>query len=165
MINKSLFLSIFLLIGLTAASQDFQKEINEQVWKPFIKNFNDHNTAAFMALHAKEVVRSPRDSKSILNWKEYNLEQTKGDEQDVKENRKRTLELRFTERISSKDRAIDVGVYKTSYVFQNSSKQDFYGRFHVVLKKENGIWKILVDTDSSENGTIGEKEFSAASPM
>jgi hypothetical protein len=34
-----------------------------------------------------------------------------------------------------------------------------------VLKKEKRLWKILVDTDSSENGTIGEKEFSAASPM
>ncbi len=42
---------------------------------------------------------------------------------------------------------------------------DYFGRFHVVLRKENSIWKILVDTDSSENGTISEKDFLAAKPI
>jgi ketosteroid isomerase-like protein len=153
------------VLSLLLQAQDVQKEINEQVWKPFIKNFNEHNTAGFMAVHSKDVVRSSRDSKLVLNWDEYNRKQAAGDQQDIKEKRKRTLELRFTERINGKDRAIDVGVYKTSYLFSTGRKQDYFGRFHVVLRKEDGVWKILVDTDSSENGTIGEKEFLSANPM
>jgi hypothetical protein len=35
----------------------------------------------------------------------------------------------------------------------------------VALRKEKGVWKILVDTDSSENNTVGEKDFLAAKPM
>ncbi len=159
------FLIFYLALPLLLNAQDIQKEINEQVWKPFIKNFNEHNAKLFMTLHSKDVVRSPRDAKSVLNWDEYLREQAAGDQQDIKENRKRTLELRFTERINSKDRAVDVGVYKTTYLLQGGSKQDYFGRFHVVLRKEKGIWKILVDTDSSENGMIGEKEFLSAKPM
>jgi ketosteroid isomerase-like protein len=161
---KQIFLFLF-VISNSLNAQDVQKEINEQVWKPFIKNFNEHNAKDFMALHSKDVVRSPRDAKSVLSWDEYLREQAAGDKQDIKENRKRTLELRFTERLNSKDRAVDVGVYKTSYILQDGSKQDYFGRFHVALRKEKGVWKILVDTDSTENGTIGEKEFLSAKPF
>jgi ketosteroid isomerase-like protein len=159
------FLALLLMMVSSLNAQEVQKEINEQVWKPFIKNFNEHNTSGFMTVHSKDVTRSPRDSKSVWNWEEYNKEQATGDQQDIKEKRKRTLELRFTERINSKDRAIDVGIYKTSYLLQNGSKQDYFGRFHVVLRKEKGVWKILVDTDSSEGNRIGEKEFLSALPF
>jgi hypothetical protein len=43
--------------------------------------------------------------------------------------------------------------------------KSFYGRFHAVLRKEEGVWKILVDTDSSENNSISEKDYLAARPM
>ena len=118
-----------------------------------------------MAVHSKDAIRSARESKSVLNWDEYYRQQLAGDQQDIKEKRKRTLELRFTERINGKDKAIDVGVYKTTYLLPDGSKQDFFGRFHVAMRKENGVWKILVDTDSTEGNTIGEKEFLSASPM
>jgi ketosteroid isomerase-like protein len=163
--NRISILLFLLTMSLSLKAQDVQIEINEQVWKPFIKNFNEHNTIGFMAVHSKDVIRSPRDSKAVWNWDEYSREQAAGDQQDIKEKRKRTLELRFTERINGKGKAIDVGVYKTSYLLPDGTKQDFFGRFHVVLRQEKGIWKILVDTDSSENGTVGEKEFLSAKPM
>jgi hypothetical protein len=163
--KRAIYLFFFSCVFYPLHAQSVQKEINEQVWKPFIKNFNEHNTAGFMAVHSKAVVRSPRDSKVVWNWDEYNQKQTAGDQQDIKEKRERTLELRFTERIDGKDKAIDVGVYKTSYLFPDGTKKYFFGRFHVVFRKENGIWKILVDTDSSENGTIVESDFSNAKPM
>jgi ketosteroid isomerase-like protein len=161
---RKIFFFLF-IVSYSLSAQDTQKEINEQIWKPFIKNFNENNTKGFMAVHSKDVIRSPRESKSVLNWDEYYREQSTGDEQDIKGKRKRTLELRFTERINGKDQAIDVGVYKTTYLFSDDSKRDFFGRFHVAMRKEQGVWKILVDTDSSESNTIGEKEFLAASPM
>jgi ketosteroid isomerase-like protein len=161
---RKIFFFLF-IVSYSLSAQDTQKEINEQIWKPFIKNFNENNAKGFMAVHSKDVIRSPRESKSVLNWDEYYREQSTGDKQDIKEKRKRTLELRFTERINGKDQAIDVGVYKTTYLFSDGRKQDFFGRFHVAMRKEQGVWKILVDTDSPESNTIGEKEFLAASPM
>jgi len=75
------------------------------------------------------------------------------------------LELRFTERVSTKDLAVDVGVYKTTVTQKDGKIQRFYGRFHVVLRKENNSWKILVDTDSSEEKTINEQNFLSAQVM
>lgn len=162
---KHLFILLLTTVSIASFSQNPQSEINEQVWKSFIKNFNEGNTAGFMAVHSKDVVRSPRDQKVIWNWEEYNRQQSLGDANDKKENRRRNLELRFTERFANGDLAFHVGIYKTTYIFSDGRTQDYFGRFHVVLRKENGIWKILVDTDSTEGHMIEEKDFLAATPL
>ncbi len=156
---------VLCLYTFTTFAQTAQQEINDQVWKPFLKGFNENNTKEFMAVHSKDVVRSPRDAKQVLNWDQYFAEQERGDKADKASKRKRTLELRFTERIASKDQAIEVGIYKTTYINPDGIAKSFYGRFHVVLRKENGTWKILVDTDSSENNSISEKDYLAAAAM
>jgi hypothetical protein len=149
------------LISRALLAQEAQSEINSQVWKPFIKAFNEFNTTDFMSVHSNDLVRSPRDSKIILTWKNYFEELKKSDDQAKANGRKRTIELRFTERIHTGENAIDVGIYKTTSI-NNNAQSAFYGRFLVVLRKESGVWKILVDTDSSEGKTIGEKDFAAA---
>lgn len=158
-------LVIAFLQCLSAQCQDSQQEINEQVWKPFIMGFTTGDTDMFMNVHSKELVRSPRDSKTIQTWDEYYAGTKRGNEQRKASGRKSEIELHFTERIATAQQAIDVGVYKTTSIAPDGQRRSFYGRFHVVLKKESSVWKILVDTDSSEGGTISEKEFLAAKPM
>jgi ketosteroid isomerase-like protein len=154
---------IFALFVCTSAfAQTAQKEINEQVWKPFMKAFNEGNTELFMSVHSKDVVRSPRDGKEVLNWEQYNKQTA---DWNSKRTAKFNIELHFTERINNENQAIDVGIYKTTAVTTNDKVNVGYGRFHVVLRKENGTWKILVDTDSDEGRTIGEAQFLAARPM
>lgn len=162
---KGILSLTLLLIAFTVAAQNAQQEINQQVWKPFLKGFNENDTKTFMAVHSKDVIRSSRDSKEVLNWNEYAAQQERGDNADKVAKRKRTLELRFTERIANNDKAIEVGIYKTSYLNQDGTTRSFFGRFHVVMRKEQGVWKILVDTDSSEKNTISEKDFLAAAAM
>ncbi len=159
---KNYFLICCILFVVRGIAQNTQKDINDQVWIPFIENFNSYNTDGFMKVHSKDAVRSPRDTKTIWNWEEYREKQDQGNQQGVSQNMKQKLELHFTERIAKSDLAFDVGVYKTTVVFPNGKIESYYGRFHVVLRKENNIWKILVDTDSSEGGTIDEKSFLSA---
>jgi ketosteroid isomerase-like protein len=163
---KNLFTLICLTLGAEAFAQAGpQKEINDQVWKPFIKTFNEYDSKGFLDLHSKDVVRSSRDSKEVLNWNQYFQQQESGDKRSLSNGSKRTLELRFLERIGNQDQAIDVGIYKTTSIRKDGTARSFYGKFHVVLRKENGVWKILVDTDSSEGGTITEKQFLEAVAM
>jgi ketosteroid isomerase-like protein len=75
------------------------------------------------------------------------------------------LDLRFTERIANAATAIDIGIFKVTVNRKDGSTQSFYGRFHVVLRKENGVWKILVDMDSSEGRSIDEADYIAAKAM
>jgi ketosteroid isomerase-like protein len=164
---KRLALATFLLLiaGESLSGQSLQHEINEQVWKPFIATFNELDSDGFLAVHSQDLIRAARDGKEILNWAQYLEQQRKGDKRTRDEGSKRIIELRFTERIANTTQAIDVGVYKTTNIKKDGSTQSYFGRFHVAMRKENGTWKILVDTDSSEGGTISEKEFLAAKPM
>jgi ketosteroid isomerase-like protein len=162
---KKYFLLIMVFCAVQAFAQNSQKEINEQVWVPFIENFNSYNTDGFMKVHSKDAVRSPRDAKTIWNWEEYRQKQDQNNQYGISQNIKQKLELHFTERIAKGDLAFDVGIYKATTTSPDGKSNSYYGRFHVVLRKENGVWKILVDTDSSENGTIDEKIFLSAKPM
>ena len=162
---KSFVVGVFTLLGVTAQAQDLQKEINDRVWKPFISSFNSFNTEGFMAVHSRDVVRSPRDAKILQTWDEYFKQQQAGDKRQKESGGSRSIELRFTERIANAKQAIDVGIYKTTSTNKDGKSASFYGRFHVVMRKEGSVWKILVDTDSSEGKTIGEKEYMAAQPM
>jgi hypothetical protein len=38
----------------------------------------------------------------------------------------------------------------------------YFGKFHVILIKEEGVWKILVDYDSSEKNSINEDTYKKA---
>jgi ketosteroid isomerase-like protein len=154
---------VSLFCALNTFGQTAQQQINEQVWKPFIQAFNSRNTQAFMQVHSRDVVRSPRDSKAIWNWDEYFRQQEKGDKRESASSRQ--IELRFTERIATNDLAVEVGIYKGSYIESGGNDRSYYGRFHVVLRKEDGVWKILIDTDSSEGNTVGEDDFRTAQPM
>jgi ketosteroid isomerase-like protein len=162
---KRHFAAVCVMLSLTASAQDHQKEINEQVWKLFIKGFTNADTDLFMSVHSKDLLRSPRDSRSIQTWDEYFAGTKAYNEQRSRAGSKGEIELRFTERIATATQAIDVGVYKTTSISPDGKRHSFYGRFHVVLRKESGAWKILVDMDSSEGGTIGDDDFTAAKPM
>ena len=164
--SMSLLLTSLLIFSFkNTLAQETQIEINNHVWKPFIENVNKSSTPVFMALHSKDAVRSPRVAKTIWNRDNCNKRQSAGDLEDKKQNRKRTLELHLTESIVKGDLAFDVGVYRTSYLLLDGKTENYYGRFHVVMRKEKGVWKILIDTDSSEGGTIEEKDFLAANAM
>ena len=141
----------------------FQKEINEQVWKPFIKAFNNDDNEAFKAVHSREVIRVIQDDDRLLVYDEYFKkvpDSVKAKWSDWKKN----IELRFIQRLASKDRAFEVGYYKsTSTNVVSGEKRSGYGKFHVLLRKENGVWKILMDADANEK--TDEAIFLSAQPL
>ena len=77
---------------------------------------------------------------------------------------KKNIELRFIQRIASNGKAFEVGYYKTTSTnISTGISRSGYGKFHVLLRKENGIWKILMDADSHEN--TNEAVFMTGKPM
>jgi ketosteroid isomerase-like protein len=162
---KWTYFFLLCVLSISGFSQDFQKEINDQVWKPFILSFNNYDANGFLAVHTKDVVRSPLDAKMILTYDEYLQNQLEGNKRGQESGNTRALDLRFTERIANAATAIDIGIFKVTVNRKDGSTQSFYGRFHVVLRKENGVWKILVDMDSSEGRSIDEADYIAAKAM
>lgn len=158
----SFLISVLLMQALVYAQGNIQKEIDEQVWKPFVTAFNSFNQQAFASVHSKDVIRVIQDDKIIWGYNQY-FPETKKEEQGKTPNHKRTLELRFVQRIADNDKAFEVGFYKTSYQMQDGTQRSSYGKFHVVLRKEDGKWKILVDADTNEGAS--KEEFEKASPI
>ncbi len=162
--KSGLLLFILAFSFLQASSQSdslrWVKEINEQVWKPFVSHFISGDKEEFRAVHSKKIVRVNIDKNQVRDYNTYfppiNLGQN---EQKVD----RLFEIRFSKRISNGTMAWETGFFKGAVNSQGKEQVIYYGKFYIVLEKENGIWKIIVDADS--NKEANEELFNNASGM
>ncbi len=155
-----LFSNSFYSYGQT---NNLQEEINEQVWKPFIHSFNARDEKGFSQVHSKDVVRVNQDNQRILVFNEY-FKLNPDNIKPMINEWNRNIELRFTQRIASGMNAFEVGYYKTSNTNTKTGEvRSSFGKFHVLLKKENGSWKILMDADTSVG--VEEEMFVNADPL
>lgn len=138
MIRTVLLFTLIVFLNNRGWSQadSLQQQINEQVWKPFIKSFGKLDTDGFMAVHSKDMTRVIRDGNSIYGYDSYFRENKQGDDRTRKENRKRTIELRFVQRIASNDKAFEIGYYKTTNIEPDGTSRSGYGKFHVLLRRK-----------------------------
>ncbi|MBL7858040.1 MAG: hypothetical protein JNM57_10150 [Cyclobacteriaceae bacterium] len=156
--------SLLLVAGFCLA-QNFEKEINTQVWKPFIDAYSKFDTEKFMALHSTNVIRVSQDEKKIFNFTDYKKNIARENQFNKNYNIKANIELRFQERIHSEILAYETGFFKISVIENTGKNATVYGKFQVTLQKEKGTWKILVDSDTSEGGSVTEKDFLSAKSM
>ncbi len=154
-----LFLFVFTTQGNSQTLNDL-KEINE-VWGKFHQAFETLDYSLMAEIHSKKLIRIS-GGKRITDYKNY-IDNYKVRFQKAKENKNTNdIALRFFERINNDSIASERGIYK---LIANKGKQNeriYYGQFHVILAKENGKWKILMDYDSDEANTIGERDFADA---
>jgi ketosteroid isomerase-like protein len=166
---KRLLSALLTMSMVQLFGQNPQIEINAQVWKPFTKAIMQQDAAAFAALHSMDLIRVERNNNKIFGLAEYRSAMEAGWpgwKESIKKNQiKYTFELRFAERLSNGEFAYEVGYFKNESVYPNGENRTSFGKFHVALRKENGTWKILVDSDSNEGGTITAEMFQTAKPL
>ena len=115
------------------------------------------------SVHSKDVVRVIQEDGQIFGYDQY-FKKIPDSLIAKWANWKKNIELRFTQRISSEDKAFEVGFYKTTSTnIRTGEQRKSFGRFHVLLRKENGTWKIIMDADTGEGAS--EENFNKASPM
>lgn len=158
------FLLCFFSAGyLTAQKTNTTREINEQVWKPFIKSFSNGDDETFRSVHSRDIIRVIQDDKQIAGYAEY-FKKVPDSIKSKWSEWKKKIELRFVQRIASDDKAFEVGYYKTTSTNSKTGEQRTgIGKFHVLLRKENGVWKILMDADTAEGAS--EEVFRKAMPL
>jgi ketosteroid isomerase-like protein len=162
--KKLFFITCMLFMHYAFSQADsLQKQINEEVWKPFINAFETYDTDAFMSVHSRDVTRVIQDAKKVQNYDQYQSDNRRSDTRGKESNRKRTIELRFIQRIAADGRAFEVGYFKGSSINPDGAIRSYYGKFHVLLRKESGKWKILMDADAASK--TDEAGFNAASPL
>src|SRR5687768_14130977 len=121
---RSIFISVAVLFTLASFGQTSNREINEQVWKPFIKSFDQNDINLFKSLHLPELIRV--QTNEMLNYETYMKGYTSMFANMKKNNAHYTIDLRFTRRVADSTRAFEEGFYKTS-VIQNGKERASYG--------------------------------------
>ncbi|GAB1857771.1 hypothetical protein MHTCC0001_26080 [Flavobacteriaceae bacterium MHTCC 0001] len=159
---KLFLLILFFTFSNVYAQKESLKDINTQVWANFTKSYESLDHVRFASIHSDDLIRVSGDSKKIKNKEEY----IDGYKKWWTDNSlKQTISFRFLERIYSENKASERGIYKLTQNPGTEDEKSFYGKFHVILTKENKKWKILMDYDSSESDTIDELSYKNASAI
>ena len=160
-LTSSLLISLFFVLVNICNSQnkDCYEEINNQVWNKFTKAFETLDVNLFESIHSDSLIRVSGNSKKIRDKNLY-LEGYKKQWSDNSINQ--TISFRFLERICNNNTASERGIYKLARNPNTKDEKSYYGKFHVYLKKESNLWKILIDYDSTENNTIKESSYNNA---
>ena len=159
-----LILILFIVLNNLGFSQNKNdlEDINTQIWSNFTKAFETLDYKLFSNLHSVDLVRIAGDHNSVKDKIAY----IKGYENGWKEKQiNQTISFRFLERIANDNKASERGIYKLSINLNTTKEKNYYGKFHVIHRKENGTWKILVDYDSTEKNTINETSYQMAFAM
>ena len=154
---------LFLYFFSYAQADSLQKQIDEQVWKPFIKSFGSDDNEGFKSVHSRDITRVIQDNNQVLGYDQY-FQKVPDSVRAKWGTWKKSIELRFIQRIAGNARAFEVGYYKTTSTNTSTGEaRTGYGKFHVLLRKENGSWKILMDADAHEK--TDESVFMTGRPM
>ena len=99
---KLIFIFLLLVYPCSYAQSPVQQEINNQVWEPFIRAFNARNTADFMRVHSRDMVRVLRNDEKAYGYDTYYSENEKYSKDTIN---KQNIELRFVQRIAGENSA------------------------------------------------------------
>ena len=161
---KLKLLSIALLLVITSVyaqeepkQDEIQSEINVSIWKPFKKSYEARDWQTFNALHTDDILRV--HDGGIQIGKEYKDAIKSYFESETEF--KTRIDFVMERRTYKEDVGYEVGFYRVTYSKPGEEDRMSYGRFHVVLNKIDGQWKIIQDQDSNSfNGRpIGAEDF------
>ncbi|MDX1666292.1 MAG: nuclear transport factor 2 family protein [Saprospiraceae bacterium] len=166
---KTFALSLLLVLSMWTAAgaqaESPQQTIDRQVWRPFMDSYARLDTEAFMELHTDDVVRIVRDGERILTDSAYAQSVSRNHDWARQNKVRRSIEFSFTERFADGDYAFETGYYKITTTRSGTEPRVFYGQFHVLLRRDDGRWKIAVDTDTSHDGSVGQEAFDSGDKL
>ncbi len=147
-----------------SAAKVIQNEIDKAVWAPFQKAFETLDAEALNNIYAENVLRvTPGGIDTENAFKAGNISRFEAS----KENQvKIALDFWFDSRFTNATTSYEVGFYRITAI-QGGEANYNYGQFHIVLKKQNGIWKITQDWDTTtiHGNTIDATIFEKQTPQ
>ncbi|MBT8218356.1 MAG: nuclear transport factor 2 family protein [Bacteroidia bacterium] len=146
---KVFFLCILLVIGVVQpliCQSEIESEIDTQVWDNFKKAYRTNDAQLYNSIHTWDVLRiTPGGIRVGAEYRASNIESM------GRANRTpRTIDFVFQHRIYRENVGYEVGYYEVVYYKNGNPDRASYGRFHVALRKEDGVWKIAQDWDSDD---------------
>ena len=124
-----------------------QREIDDQVWTPFKKAYKNFDAILMNDLHTDDFIRA--NSWRITVGDEYKKQNAKRYQESRERGDQRSIDFVFDSRKATDDLAVETGFYIVTSV-RDGVSNDYYGYFNVILRKEEGTWKIAYDWDTDK---------------
>ncbi len=138
------------------------RAINRDIWTPFSEAYAGNDAGKYLSLHTADFIRANGGQwAGVKNLAEYGASVQTNFARNAENGRKARIDFTFFERVAGPETASERGIYRYTDIPKSGDPRSFYGKFHVFHRKVNGVWKIAVDYDSDEDGTIGEADFRA----
>ena len=155
LMNTKQILSFLLILFISSrieaqdatVSEKIAEEVNNTVWKPFKKAYETRDAEAFNTLHTDDVLRVSKWGIKVGD--EYKNGVINGYKRYAESQITTTIDFWLEHRIYKGDVGYEVGYYRIVQNELGKKERTSYARFHVVLRKESGKWKIAQDWDTS----------------
>lgn len=151
------------VFGQTPKPSEWLKEINRDVWQPFMEGVGTFNDNLYTRVRSQDYIRIDPGSKMFLNRTDYDDDSIKIMHRYKEEGRKLRLSVRFTDRIVNGEFAFERGVNEFVMETKDGESRRSYARFQTVLRKENGVWRMLTEYFPPESAT--EEDYKNASAL
>jgi hypothetical protein len=166
--NKITIFSIlfFLVVGAKAQTNkaELLAEINRDIWIVFLNGVNNNNPAMYNSVHSKDFYWVMEGIKTrIMNFEEYVEDAAKVMKDRETKGIKTFLDIRFTERNINNEFASERCVIKFVSAEPHKNPVESYGYTHVFSRRENGVWKKVVQYVMTEAAT--KEVFENAAPV
>jgi hypothetical protein len=162
---RKTILILTLLFPLWATAQssraDLLKQLNSDVWYPFLKGVNENNSGLYNSVHADEfywVLAGTRTR--IMNFKEYVADADKVMSQRAAKGITTELNVRFMERNVNEEFASEKCVIQWISGEPDAKPTISFGIVQVFSRKINGAWKKIVQYVHTES--VPEETFNTA---
>ena len=149
---------------IEAVLQDsITQAIDTEVWRPFVSAFNAKEAEAYLAVHAKNVVRWPLGWSGPQLGDSVRAETLRNWSTPQRNDEQRTIELWFTHRSHTNTFAYDIGYYRVTATKPDGISRVFLGHFTTILGLEDGRWKIFLDADNGDG--VKKEDLLRAAPL
>lgn len=125
--------------------------IKQDIWVPFMEAYRDYDEGKLKSIHTEDILRINIDNNQIRYGEAY-LNEFAAFLPRMKQNADK-VGIAFVILTTAFDNSKEIAYQTGYYQFQMQSKDEEalsprgYGYFHVGLRKENGVWKIFMDSD------------------
>ncbi|MEO1053597.1 MAG: nuclear transport factor 2 family protein [Bacteroidota bacterium] len=146
-------------VSLAQDKAAIEEEVNQTIWKPFSEAYSTLDTEKYLSLHTDDMLRV--SAWGLKAGEVFHQSIKEGFERQRKTERKQTIQFWFEHRLYSGNTGYEVGYYKIHISEPGKEDRYYYARFHIVLRKEEGKWKIAQDWDTNKiNGvSVTEADF------
>jgi hypothetical protein len=159
----TLFIPLIILHAQTSNEEQI-KELNRDIWEPFVKGVNSNNPAMYNAVNSKDFYWVADGTKPrIMNLEEYIEDARLVMNSRTAKGIKSEIEIRFLNRNINHEFASEKCAVRFTAVSPDGKTEVFYSAMQVFSRKENGVWKKWIQYSLTEPDS--KEMFEAANPM